>query len=114
LAMIVPVSIYGGYFGVGVGVMLIAALSVATGGDYRAANVTKNLFGSLNSVAATLVFISQGAIAWVPMLLIATGGLAGGLAGAHIARLLPAGAARWMVISFGVLLTAIYTWRFWL
>jgi uncharacterized membrane protein YfcA len=114
LAMIVPVSIYGGYFGVGVGVMLIAALSVATGGDYRAANVTKNLFGSLNSVVATLVFISQGAIAWVPMLLIATGGLAGGLAGAHIARLLPAGAARWMVISFGVLLTAIYTWRFWL
>jgi uncharacterized membrane protein YfcA len=113
LAMIVPVSIYSGYFGVGVGVMLIAALSIATGGDYRAANVTKNFFGSLNSLVATIVFISHGAIAWVPMLLVAVGGLAGGLLGAHIARVLPAGAARWMVISFGVFLTAIYTWRFW-
>ncbi|MEA2953229.1 MAG: uncharacterized protein QOJ96_2749 [Alphaproteobacteria bacterium] len=113
LAMIVPVSIYSGYFGVGVGVMLLAVLSVATGGDYRAANVTKNLFGSLNSLVATLVFISHGAIAWVPMLLVAAGGLAGGLLGAHIARILPAGAARSMVIGFGVLLTVIYTYRFW-
>jgi uncharacterized membrane protein YfcA len=114
LAMIVPVSVYSGYFGVGVGVMLTAVLTVATGGDYRAANATKNLVGSLNSLVATLVFISHGAIAWVPMLLVAAGGLAGGLLGAHIARILPAGAARWMVIGFGALLTAIYAWRFWL
>jgi uncharacterized membrane protein YfcA len=96
-----------------VGVLLLAVLSVATGGDYRAANVTKNLFGSLNSLVATLVFISHGAIAWVPMLLVAAGGLAGGLLGAHIARILPTGAARSMVIGFGVLLTGIYTYRFW-
>jgi uncharacterized protein len=114
LGMIVPVSTYGGYFGAGVGVLLIAVLSVANGGNYRAANVTKNLVGSLNNVVAAAVFISQGAIAWTPMLLVATGAIAGGLAGAHIARILPVGAARWLVTGFGLLLTAIYAWRYWL
>ncbi|MEX0842635.1 MAG: sulfite exporter TauE/SafE family protein [Xanthobacteraceae bacterium] len=113
LAMIVPVSIYGGYFGAGVGVLLIAALSVANGGDYRAANVTKNLVGSLNNLMAAAVFASQGAIAWGPMLLVATGGIAGGLAGAHVARILPVAAARWMVTGFGALLTGLYAWRYW-
>jgi uncharacterized membrane protein YfcA len=114
LVMIVPVSIYGGYFGAGVGVVLIAVLSVATAGDYRAANATKNLVGSLNSLVAAAIFAAQGVIAWTPMLLVATGGIAGGLAGAHVARILPLDAARWMVIAFGALLTAIYAWRYWL
>jgi uncharacterized membrane protein YfcA len=114
LGMIVPVSIYGGYFGAGVGVLLIAALSVANGGDYRAANVTKNLVSSLNNLVAALVFASQGIIAWIPALLVAIGGIAGGLAGAHLARILPVGAARGLVIGFGALLTGIYAWRYWL
>ncbi len=113
IAMIIPVSIYGGYFGAGVGVLLIAALSVANGGDYRAANVTKNLVGSLNNLVAAVVFAAQGAIAWTPALLVAAGGIAGGLAGAHVARILPLAAARWLVIAFGALLTAIYAWRYW-
>ena len=114
LGMIVPVSIYGGYFGAGVGVLLIAALSVANGGDYRAANVTKNLVGSLNNLVAALVFASQGIVAWIPALLVAIGGVGGGLAGAHLARILPVGAARGLVIGFGALLTGIYAWRYWL
>lgn len=113
LGMIVPVSIYGGYFGAGVGVLLIAALSVANGGDYRAANVTKNLVGSLNNLVAAIVFASQGMIAWVPALLVAAGAIAGALAGAYVARILPVAAARGLVIAFGALLTAIYAWRYW-
>ena len=41
LGMMVPVSVYSGYFGAGAGVLMIAALSVANGGNYRAANVAK-------------------------------------------------------------------------
>jgi uncharacterized protein len=113
LGMIVPVSVYGGYFGAGVGVLLIAALSVANGGNYRAANVTKNLVGSLNNLVAALVFASQGAIAWLPALVVAVGAIAGALAGAHVARILPVAAARGLVIAFGALLTGIYAWRYW-
>ena len=99
---------------IGVGVLLIAALSVANGGDYRAANVTKNLVGSLNNLVAAIVFATQGAIAWGPALIVASGAIGGGLAGAHMARILPVGAARGLVIAFGALLTAIYAWRYWL
>jgi uncharacterized membrane protein YfcA len=114
LGMIVPVSIYGGYFGAGVGVLMIAALSVANSGDYRAANVTKNLVGSLNNLVAAIVFASQGMIAWIPALIVATGAIGGALAGAHVARILPVAAARGLVIAFGMLLTGIYAWRYWL
>jgi uncharacterized membrane protein YfcA len=114
IGMMLPVSIYGGYFGAGVGVLLIAVLSVANGGDYRAANVTKNLVGSLNNLVAAIVFASQGTIAWIPALLVAAGAVGGALAGAHLARMLPVAAARGLVIAFGALLTVIYAWRYWL
>jgi len=52
ISVILPVSFYGGYFGAGVGVLLAAVLSIGTAGNYRAANVTKNLVTSLNSLIA--------------------------------------------------------------
>src|SRR4029079_15501048 len=42
LKIVLPVSFYGGYFGAGVGILMLGVFSLATGGDYRAANVTKN------------------------------------------------------------------------
>lgn len=113
LVMMVPISIYAGYFGAGVGVLMLAALTVANSGDYRSANVTKNLINSLSCLVAGIVFGIQGIVAWVPTLLVGTGAIAGSLAGAYVARILPVAAARVMVVAFGTLLTAVYTWRYW-
>jgi uncharacterized membrane protein YfcA len=113
LVMMVPVSVYSGYFGAGAGVLMIAALSVANGGNYRAANVAKNLLGSLGSIVAAIIFAAWGAIAWGPALVIAVGALGGGLAGAHLARVLPPATAQIFITAFGVLLTAIFTWKYW-
>ena len=52
--MLLPVSIYGGYFGAGVGVLLLGVLSIATGGDYRSANATKNLVTASTRFAAVV------------------------------------------------------------
>jgi uncharacterized membrane protein YfcA len=49
---VLPVSFYGGYFGAGVGILMLGVFSLATGGDYRAANVAKNFVSSLNGLAA--------------------------------------------------------------
>ena len=49
VAWLLPVSVYGGYFGAGLGVLVLGVLSVGTGGDYRSANVTKNLVVGINS-----------------------------------------------------------------
>ena len=60
LKMLLPVSFYGGYFGAGVGILILGVFSVATGGDYRSANVAKNFVSSLNGLVASMVFIIAG------------------------------------------------------
>jgi len=111
--ILLPVSIYGGYFGAGVGVLLIAVLSIVTAGDYRAANVTKNLVTSLNSFVASAMFAAQGIVSWPAALLMMGGALVGGLIGAQIARHAPRDIMRVVVIIVGCLLTAVYAWRYW-
>lgn len=113
LPMLLPVSVYGGYFGAGVGVLLIAVLSIASAGDYRAANVAKNLVTSLNTATAAVIFALQGSVSWPAALAMMTGVVAGGLVGARIARSAPQALMRALVIAVGVLLTAIYAWRYW-
>lgn len=114
LKFLVPVSIYGGYFGSGLGILLLGVLSIATGGNYRSANVTKNLIGGLNTLVAALVYIAQDAVPWPPTLALAAGGIAGGLIGAYAARVMPRAIIRTLVVGFGVLLTLTLAIRYWL
>jgi len=113
LKMLLPVSFYGGYFGAGVGVLLLGVMSVATGGDYRSANVVKNFVTSLNSGTAAAIFILQGTVIWPQTLALMAGSIAGGLAGASLARVLPRQATRVAVIAVGALLTVFFAWRYW-
>jgi uncharacterized membrane protein YfcA len=113
MAVIFPVSFYGGYFGAGVGVLLSAVLSIGTGGDYRSANVTKNLVTSLNSLVASLVFLSQGTVRWEPTLIMMAGALVGAFIGARIAQVLPNHVMRVIVTVVGVLLTAVFARQYW-
>lgn len=113
IPMLLPVSVYGGYFGAGVGVLLLAVLSLATSGEYRPANATKNLVTAFNGLVAIFVFTAQGAINWPASLVMMSGALVGSLIGARIARYAPREIMRWVVIGVGVLLTVVYTWRYW-
>src|SRR5882724_7885670 len=87
--LILPISVYGGYFGAGAGTLLLGVLTVATEGDYRKANVAKNLVSSLNTVAASLWFIINGAVSWPQTLAMMAGCLIGGFCGAHLSRRIP-------------------------
>jgi uncharacterized membrane protein YfcA len=113
LPMLFPVSVYGGYFGAGVGVLLLGVLSIATGGDYRSANVAKNLVTALNTFAASLIFIGLGAVAWPQTLAIMAGSVIGGTCGAHLARVAPQSVMRVVVVVVGALLTVVFAWRYW-
>ena len=108
------VCVYGGYFGAGVGVLMLGVLSVGTGGDYRSANVTKNLVSSFNSLTAAIIFAAQGVVAWPATLVMIAGTLAGALVGARLAQVMPNQAARGVVVMVGALLTAAFAWRYWL
>jgi len=78
LKMLLPVSFYNGYFGAGSGVLMLGVMSVATGGDYRSANVAKNLITSLNCAGAAAVFIARGSVIWPQTLALMAGTIAGG------------------------------------
>ena len=114
MAGILPVSIYGGYFGAGVGVLLLGVLSVGTGGDYRSANVIKNLVTSLNSMVAASIFIAQGIVSWPATFAMMAGALLGAYIGARIAQVVPREVMRVVVVAMGALLTAAFAWRYWL
>jgi len=113
IGVILPVSFYGGYFGAGVGVLMLGIFSVGTRGDYRSANVSKNLVTALNSATATAIFAVQGVISWPATLLLMAGTLLGAMIGARLAQVMPNRAARSLVVVVGALLTAVFAWRYW-
>src|SRR6266850_7764384 len=67
IALLIPVAIYGGYFGAGMSVMLLGILSVGIA-EFRATNVIKNLLAGLTSLVASVVFVVQGMVAWPPVI----------------------------------------------
>src|SRR5262245_39456141 len=113
LKMVLPVSFYGGYFGAGVGILMLGVFSLATGGDYRSANVARNFVSSLNGFAATLVFATHDAILWPQTLSLAVGTIGGGLIGAYAARVIPRNAVRVLVVVMGAALTVAFARRYW-
>jgi uncharacterized membrane protein YfcA len=114
LVAFAPVAVYGGYFGAGMSVMLLAILSAGLFRDLRTANVVKNFLSGLTSGVAAVVFIAQEAVAWPPVLTMMAGALAGGYAGGRLVRVLPARCVRAAIIAAGTVLTIVYARRFWL
>jgi uncharacterized protein len=113
LKMLLPVSFYGGYFGAGVGVLILAVMSIATDGDYRSANVTKNLVTSLNTATAAAIFVAKGTVLWPQTLAMMAGSIIGGLLGASLARIAPREVMRVAVIAVGFALTGYFAWSYW-
>ena len=113
-AALFPVSVYGGYFGSGVGVLLIAVLSIGSGGDYRRTNVLKNFVTSLNSIVACGIYVASDVVVWGPVLAMLVGALFGALAGARLAQVVPKEVMRRAMIGLSAALTLAFAWRCWL
>jgi len=104
-------SVYGGYFGAGVGILLMAALTLVGESDTQIANAQKNLLSALINGTAVLIFVVQGAVIWSYALSLMAGAIPGGFLGAHAARSLSKKWLRICVIAVGTLLTAVYFQR---
>ncbi|HEU5018141.1 MAG TPA: TSUP family transporter [Pseudolabrys sp.] len=113
LQILLPVSFYGGYFGAGFGILVLGVFSLATDGDYRAANVAKNFVSSLNAMVAAVVFVSQGAVPWPQTLALMAGTIGGGLIGGRLARVVPRPLLRVLVVLVGLSLSVWLAWRYW-
>jgi uncharacterized membrane protein YfcA len=102
------VAVYGGYFGAGLGVLMMAALALLGVDDVRQANTMKNALATLITSIAIAIFVAGGAVAWRETLVVLAGALAGGYLGARLAGVVPAVWLRRGVIAVGLCLTAYY------
>ena len=101
------VGVYGGYFGAGIGILMLAVLGFLGLSDIHAANGIKNFFGMcINGVAAGY-FIFRGAVHWPAALIMIAGAIAGGYFGAGFARRIGREKARAAVVVIGVLVAAL-------
>ncbi len=113
LLLIAPSTIYGGYFGAGLGVILMAVLTASGMEDLRAANTLKNLLAAAVSAATIVVFVVQNIVSWPQTIVMLFGAAAGGFAGGYLVRILPGRIVRRIVIVIGLAMTVIYAVRYW-
>ena len=102
------IAVYGGYFGGGMGIMMLAAFSVAGMTDIHEMNGIKTLLAVAINGVALIEFIVNGAIAWVPGLVMVAGGIIGGYAGALLARKIEARAVRTIVTAVAWTMTIYF------
>lgn len=106
-------SLYGGFFGAGLGIILTAVIALSGSPDIRTVKADKNLLAAAVSATAVLIFIVQGVVAWGPTGVMLAGALFGGFAGGVLNRILPGEIVRWTVIVTGVAMTLIYAVKYW-
>lgn len=107
----VLVSIYGGYFNGGLGIVLLALFSLWGMRDLNAMNGLKNGLSFILSAISVVTFAAAGIVAWPEALVMMLAATIGGYAGAPVARVLPRQIVRGIVITVGVTMSALFLAR---
>lgn len=108
LMILFPIAVYGGYFGGGIGIMILAAFRLYGLTDIHGMNGIKGILGgSLNAIAA-LIFISAHQVDWRPTLVMMGAAIAGGYMGPSVARKMSPKVIRAIVIAVGAAMTAYF------
>ncbi|MCM5679150.1 sulfite exporter TauE/SafE family protein [Schlegelella sp. S2-27] len=105
------VSVYGGFFGAGMGILMMASLAISGHDDVQEINAIKNLLSAVIYSVTVVTFIAAGAVSWPHTLLMIATASVGGYWGASMARKVPALWLRRLVIAVGAFLTLYYFHR---
>jgi uncharacterized membrane protein YfcA len=105
------IGVYGGYFGGGIGIMMLAVLSLLGMTDIHRMNSLKAVLGTLVNGVAVVAFVIAGAVAWAPGAVMIVGGVVGGYAGAAIARQVDPGLVRKLVLAVAWSMTGYFFLR---
>jgi uncharacterized membrane protein YfcA len=103
-------GVYGGYFGAGSGVMMLAVLGLGTDLPFRVANALKTLAVLAANLVASIIFVFAADLDWRAVVLLAAGSVVGGYVGARIGRRLPVPLLRAGIVVAG-LVGAFLLWR---
>jgi uncharacterized membrane protein YfcA len=105
------IAVYGGYFGAGIGILMLSGLAMIGMADIHQMNGLKTVLATIINGLATAMFVGNGKVDWrfaVPMTVAA---IIGGFLGASTARRLNRLVVRWIVISIGIGLSTYYFWK---
>lgn len=105
-ALFYATAVYGGYFGAGMGIIMIALLTIFVADDIQRLNGLKNVLAALINGVAGVLFILVAPVHWGVVVLIAAGSIVGGQVGSRIGRRLPAPALRLTIICVGLVAEA--------
>ena len=105
------IAIYGGYYGAGAGIMMLAVLALLGIKNIHAMNGFKALLSGAFNGAAVIMFIARGIVYWPQAWCMMAGAVAGGYGGAWLARRMPPAYIRNFVIATGVTTTLYFFWR---
>ena len=96
------ISIYGGYFGAGIGILMLAAMGLLLEEGQQHANALKNLNALFTNTMAASLFVIVGDVRWAEAGVMAVASIAGGFLGAHFAQQLSPTLMRGIAISIGL------------
>ena len=110
IAAQLAISIYGGYFGGGISILMLAALTMA-GLSVRGAWATKNLLAAVMNAAAVAIFVFSRDVDWKLTLCLGAGAISGGQAGAYLFHRINEHFLRVSIVLLGLALTVGLFWR---
>ena len=105
------VAVYGGYFGGGMGIVMLAMLATLGMTDIHAMNALKSVMGFVINGIAVATFVLARAIYWKHGIVMIVGGIAGGYLGAHYAMRMRQSRVRGFVVLVGAAMTAYFFWK---
>jgi uncharacterized membrane protein YfcA len=106
------VFVYGGYFGLGMGILMFAIYSIFSSMTIHQANAIRNVTITLMTLISILIFAQAGIIRWVPSLVMMAGAVMGGYFTAKVAMRIPHHLVRRGILAWAVCLTALAFWRY--
>ena len=101
-------SVYGGYFGAGLSVIVLSALGITVNDSLTRLNALKQAIAFAVNVAAAIFFIFSGRVVWPLAIVMMVGALIGGALGGKLAGRIKPSTLRWTVVTIGVIVSIVY------
>ena len=105
------IAIYGGYFGGGIGILILAALGLLGLTDFHDMNAFRLILSASANAVAVVIFAAAGAVAWPQASIMLVGSILGGYGGATVSKRIRAAVLRRLVMALGFSMSAYFFYR---
>ncbi len=105
------VATYGGYFGAGMGIMMLASFALYMEGSIHELNAVKNWLGVLINITCSIVFIVKGLVVWAPAACLMGGAVFGGYFAGKYSQKMDPEKLRMLIVAYGISMTVYFFYR---